>query len=146
MPFMSASEESLNLLAKQYSQLQALETIIAEEKVVLQQHQPEELINISQQKNQLLVSIQTLDQQIIVNQQFAQDKAAGLLSQELADIESLLVKCQQQNQVNGQIINQSQLAVERMKTSLLESHNKTAITYDNKGKKSGGLSSIGLKA
>ncbi len=81
MPFMSASEESLNLLAKQYSQLQALETIIAEEKVVLQQHQPEELINISQQKNQLLVSIQTLDQQMRVNEKFAQDKAAGLVSQ-----------------------------------------------------------------
>lgn len=143
---MSASPQSLAFLAKQYAQLQTLEKIIADEKLILQQHQPDELIHISERKNRQLIAIQNLDQEISVNQQFAQDKAANLLNQELADIESLLKQCQQQNQVNGQIIAQSQLAVERMKTSLLESHNKSAITYDNKGKKSGGLSSIGLKA
>ncbi len=143
---MSASPQSLALLAKQYTQLQALEKIIADEKHILQQHQPNELIQISEQKNQLLIAIQNLDKEISLNQQFAQDKAAKRLEQELTDIESLLKHCQQQNQVNGQIISQSQLAVERMKTTLLESHNKNAITYDSKGKKSGGLSSIGLKA
>jgi len=143
---MSASPQSLAFLAKQHTQLQALKNIIAEEKVILQNHQPEALLKISEQKNQLLISIQQLDKEISLHQQFAQDKIAGLLSEELITIERLLKHCQQQNQVNGQIITQSQLAVERMKTTLLESHNKTAITYDNKGKKSGGLSSIGLKA
>jgi flagella synthesis protein FlgN len=143
---MSASTQSKELLAQQFSQLQELEQVIMEEKLVLQQHQPNALLQISERKNQLLLSIQNLDQQIGINQVFAQDKAAGFLNQELADIESLLTLCQQKNQVNGQIITQSQLAVERMKTSLLESHNKTSVTYDSKGKKSGGLSSIGLKA
>jgi len=143
---MSASTQSKELLAQQHAQLQELEQIISDEKLVLQQHQPNALLQISAKKNQLLISIQSLDQQIGVNQAFAQDKAAGFLSKELADIENLLALCQQKNLVNGQIIAQSQLAVERMKTSLLESHNKTSVTYDNKGKKSGGLSSIGLKA
>ena len=143
---MSASTQSIELLAQQFSQLQELEQVITDEKLVLQQHQPDALLEISEKKNQLLLSIQNLDQQISINQVFAQDKAAGFLSQELADIENLLMLCQQKNQVNGQIIAQSQLAVERMKTSLLESHSKTSVTYDNKGKKSGGLSSIGLKA
>lgn len=143
---MSASTQSKELLAQQFSQLQELEQVITEEKLVLQQHQPDALLQVSEKKNQLLLSIQNLDQQISLNQVFAQDKAAGFLSQELSDIESLLKLCQQKNQVNGQIIAQSQLAVERMKTSLLESHNKTSVTYDSKGKRSGGLSSIGLKA
>lgn len=143
---MSASTQSKELLAQQFAQLQELEQVITEEKLILQQHEPNALLQISEKKNQLLLSIQNLDQQISINQAFAQDKAAGFLSQELADIESLLKLCQQKNQVNGQIIAQSQLAVERMKTSLLESHNKTSVTYDSKGKKSGGLSSIGLKA
>lgn len=143
---MSASTESKELLAQQHTQLQELEQVISDEKLILQQHQPDALLQISAKKNQLLISIQQLDQQIGVNQAFAQDKAAGFLAQELSDIESLLTRCQQKNLVNGQIIAQSQLAVERMKTSLLEGHNKTSVTYDNKGKKSGGLSSIGLKA
>ena len=143
---MSASTQSIELLAQQFSQLQELEQVITDEKLILQQHQPDALLEVSEKKNQLLLSIQNLDQQISINQSFAQDKAAGFLTQELADIEKLLKLCQQKNQVNGQIIAQSQLAVERMKTSLLESHSKTSVTYDNKGKKSGGLSSIGLKA
>jgi len=143
---MSASTESKELLTQQLAQLQELEQVIIEEKLILQLHQPNDLLQISEKKNQLLLSIQNLDQQIIINQAFAQDKAAGFISQELAEIESLLTLCQQKNQVNGQIIAQSQLAVERMKTSLLENHNKTSVTYDSKGKKSGGLSSIGLKA
>lgn len=134
------------LLAKQHQQLTSLAQIIADEKKILQQHDPQALLNISQEKNTLLLAIQQLDQVIGQDQRFAQDKAAGKLSQELSEITELLTLCQQQNLVNGQIIQQSQLAVERMKTSLLESHNKHAITYDNKGKKSAGLSSLGLKA
>jgi len=143
---MSPASNSLQLLAQQHQQLTSLASVIAKEKEILQQHDPEDLLAISQEKNQLLLAIQTLDQQISHNQEFAQDKAAGKLTQPLADITQLLEQCQQQNLVNGRIIQQSQLAVERMKTSLLESHNKNAITYDNKGKKSAGLSSIGLKA
>ena len=144
----SGSQEttSLQLLAKQHEQLSALAQMIADEKQVLQQHDPEALLAISQNKNTLLLEIQKLDQTIGQNQAFAQDKAAGKLTPQLSEITDLLAHCQQQNLVNGQIIQQSQLAVERMKTSLLENHNKSAITYDNKGKKSAGLSSLGLKA
>lgn len=137
---------SNELLVQQHQQLTALAQIIANEKHILQQHDPQALLAISQEKNTLLVAIQQLDQTIGQNQRFAQDKAAGKLTQELGEITELLTHCQQQNLVNGQIIQQSQLAVERMKTSLLENHNKNAITYDKKGKTSAGLSSLGLKA
>ena len=137
---------SNELLMLQHQQLTALAQVIANEKNILQQHDPQSLLTVSQAKNTLLLAIQQLDQNISLHQGFAQDKAAGKLVSQLAEITELLKQCQQQNLVNGQIIQHSQLAVERMKTSLLESHNKNAITYDNKGKKSAGLSSLGLKA
>ncbi|NQY49870.1 MAG: flagellar protein FlgN [Colwellia sp.] len=137
---------SNELLMLQHQQLTALAQVIANEKNILQQHDPQSLLTVSQEKNTLLLAIQQLDQNISLHQGFAQDKAAGKLVSQLAEITELLKHCQQQNLVNGQIIQHSQLAVERMKTSLLESHNKNAITYDNKGKKSAGLSSLGLKA
>jgi len=143
---MSQASNSLQLLAQQHQQLTSLASVIAHEKEILQQHDPEALLIISQEKNQLLLAIQTLDKKISRNQEFAQDKAAGKLVLEIKEITQLLEQCQQQNLVNGKIIQQSQLAVERMKTSLLENHNKNAITYDCHGKKSAGLSSIGLKA
>jgi flagella synthesis protein FlgN len=137
---------SNELLVQQHQQLTTLVQIIANEKEILQQHDPQALLSVSQEKNTLLIAIQQLDQKIGQDQRFAQDKAAGKLTEQLAEITELLTHCQKQNLINGRIIQQSQLAVERMKTSLLENHNKNAITYDKKGKKSAGLSSLGLKA
>ncbi len=134
------------LVNQQLAQLQALKTVLDTEKEILQQHNPDKLTEITQQKNTLLLEIKSLDSIIGRNTEFAQGKAAGKYQSELTEIKELLNHCQERNAVNGQIIQQSQLAVERMKTSLLESHNKSAITYDEKGKKSAGLSSLNLKA
>lgn len=136
----------LPLLQKQLAQLQQLETVIDSEKDILQQQNPDELVTISNNKNQLLVAIQELDQQFGQSIQFKDEKAQGIHGDILEQIETLLITCKEKNHVNGQIIQQSQLAVERMKTSLLQNHNKSSITYDSKGKTSGGLSSLGIKA
>lgn len=134
------------LLAKQHQQLTLLSQIISNEKEILQHHNPQALLAISQEKNTLLLAIQQLDKEIGLNQAFAQDKAAGKLTEGLTEITELLEQCKKQNIINGLVIQQSQLAIERMKTSLLENHNKNAITYDSKGKKSAGLSSLDFKA
>lgn len=134
------------LIVKQLSQIQALARLIDHEKEVLQQHDPKALTTLTQQKNDLLLEIKTLDEFISRHVKFAQDKAAGKFFQELEEIKTLLLHCKKQNLINGKIIQQSQLAVERMKTSLLESHAKSSMTYNEKGKKSTGLSSLDLKA
>lgn len=143
---MSTEQNFSLLIDKQLAQLQQLETIIDQEKDILQQQNPEKLVEITDNKNQLLLAIQELDQQFEQSVLFKQEKAQGLFADKLAVIEEILLRCKEKNHVNGEIIAQSQLAVERMKTSLLQNHNKSSITYDNKGKASGGLSSIGIKA
>ena len=143
---MSTANSAVELLTKQHNQMTALEALLIQENEILQQHQPEALTAITQQKNELLIEIQNLDQVLAGHKKFIENKTSDEYQQILAAIEALLAQCQKQNTVNGQIIQHSQLAVERMKTSLLESNNKSSITYDNKGKKSGGLSSLGIKA
>nr|WP_241242325.1 flagellar export chaperone FlgN [Thalassotalea sp. G2M2-11] len=133
-------------LQKQLEQLQQLESIIDSEKAILQQQDPAKLTEISELKNQLLIDIQSLDQQFEQSVQFKQDKAQGVYADILAEIEKVLLSCKEKNLVNGQIIQHSELAVERMKTTLLQNHNKSSMTYDSKGKTSGGLSSLGIKA
>lgn len=120
--------------------------IIDNEKDVLKKQNPDELIEITDKKNQLLLAIQTLDKQFEQSILFKKEKSQGLYADQLDLIEETLIRCKDKNHVNGQIIAQSQLAVERMKTSLLQNHNKSSMTYDNKGKTSGGLSSLEIKA
>ncbi|MDT0602887.1 flagella synthesis protein FlgN [Thalassotalea castellviae] len=143
---MTTEATNLSLVEKQLMQLQQLEIIIDREKDVLQKQDPDKLLEITDEKNHLLVAIQTLDQQFEQSILFKQEKSQGLYEEQLSLIEEILLRCKDKNHVNGQIIAQSQLAVERMKTSLLHSHNKSSMTYDSKGKTSGGLSSLDLKA
>lgn len=143
---MSEPVLSSELIAKQLEQIQLLSSLLTRENEVLQQHSPEALIAVTEQKNDVLVAIQQLDQHLAHHQEFQKSKNEGQHQAVIEQIADLLEECKKQNVVNGQIIQHSQLAVEKMKTSLLESHNKSSMTYDNKGKKSGGLSSIGIKA
>ena len=143
---MTTQSNSQQLLTQQIYNLHALEQLLAKEKEILQHQDPNALNQVTTQKNDLLMAIQSFDEQMGQNPQFLQDKATGVFQQELNEIEHILTRCKEQNQINGQIIQQSQLAVERMKNSLLDNHSKSSLTYDNKGKKSGGLSSLGIKA
>lgn len=143
---MSTESNNTLLINKQLAQLKQLEVIIDNEKDILQKQNPDKLIEITDKKNQLLLAIQTLDKQFEQSILFKQEKSQGLYTEQLNLIEETLIRCKDKNHVNGQIIAQSQLAVERMKTSLLQNHNKSSMTYDNKGKTSGGLSSLEIKA
>ncbi|MGB2741595.1 MAG: flagellar export chaperone FlgN [Cognaticolwellia sp.] len=143
---MSEKTTPQQLVSQQLSQLTQLEALLHTEKDILQQQSPDALISITADKNNLLLAIQEIDNAIGQSFEFKQEKLAGNFTDELLDIQTSLERCKQQNQVNGLIIHQSQLSVERMKTSLLENHNKSSMTYDSKGKTSGGLSSLGIKA
>ncbi len=143
---MPTDSSHLPLLSKQLEQLQQLEAIIDAETAILQQKDPDALKNISEQKNVLLVAIQTLDQQFGQSPQFKLDKEQGLYTEQLSLIEATLIRCKNKNEVNGQIIQHSTIAIERLKTSLLENVNKSSMTYDKTGKTTGGLRSLGIKA
>ncbi|NMP32868.1 flagellar protein FlgN [Thalassotalea sp. M1531] len=139
----SASHQLLN---KQLEQLHALESLLAEEKEALTKHNPEVLSAITTKKHELLLAIESFDANIGSNLQFIEDKKQGHLDNKLAEIQEVLKHCKELNEVNGQIIHHSELAVERMKNTLLERHSKSTMTYDAKGKKSAGLSSLDIKA
>jgi flagella synthesis protein FlgN len=134
------------LIAQQRQNLQQLEALLSVEKEVLQKPDPQALIDVTEQKNLLLQTIQKFDEQNAQVPLFKDEITSGVHNEMLAEIEAILLRCKDMNHVNGQIIQQSSLAVERMKNSLLENHNRSSMTYDSKGKTSGGLSSLGIKA
>jgi len=134
------------LNAQQLQNLQQLEELLSVEKAVLQKHNPDALVEITEQKNVLLQTIQEFDRQNSQSPLFKEEIASGTHNEIIAEIEATLLRCKNMNHVNGQIIQQSSLAVERMKNSLLENHNRSSMTYDSKGKTRGGLSSLGIKA
>jgi flagella synthesis protein FlgN len=134
------------LIAQQLLNLQQLEKLLSVEKEILQQQNPEALISVTEQKSALLEAIQKLDEHSAQNILVKNEIVSGIHHKEITEIEAILLRCKDKNHINGQIIQHSSLAAERMKNSLLENHNRSSMTYNSKGKKSGGLSSLGIKA
>lgn len=143
---MSSATSSHQLLEQQLTQLHSLEVLLLKEREVLQQHSPDALLAVTAEKKALLAQIEEFDRSIGSNLQFIDDKKQGLLDEALSQVTEALEKCQEINLVNGQVIQHSQLAVERMKNSLLDSQSRSSVTYDSKGKTHAGLSSLGIKA
>ena len=143
---MSDTESIVQILNHQLKQLTDLEALLNAEHQILQQHDPQKLIDINKIKNDLLANIELTDKSLASNQQFLNDKAEGHHTEVLESIEGSLNQCKDLNKVNGDIISKSQLSVERMRTALLENNTKSSMTYDSKGKKSGGYSRMDIKA
>lgn len=134
------------LINKQLLQVQQLEQILLQEKDILQQQNPEALVAISNKKTDLLTIINATDASSKEAPNYQQLLAYPHFTETFANIESCLAKCKELNTVNGMIIQQSSLAIERLQNELLENRSKSSMTYDNKGKKSGGLMGKGIKA
>ena len=134
------------LITQQLQNLQQLEELLSVEKEVLQKQDPEALTSVTERKSILLQKIQQLDEHNAQNSLLKAEIDSGIHKIKIAEVEAILIRCKNKNHVNGQIIQQSSLAAERMKNSLLENHNRSSMTYNSKGKKSGGLSSLGIKA
>lgn len=92
-------------------------------------------------KTSLLDSIQQIDLQIANHSELAQAKNRADFRQCVAQLDELLVRCKQQNEVNRQAVEQSQLVIERYKHELLQQRGKSGLTYNAKGKPA--LDSVG---
>ncbi|MGJ8692809.1 MAG: flagella synthesis protein FlgN [Thalassotalea sp.] len=142
-----ANEQTFgNLVTHQLTQVKQLKDILGAEKDILQQQNPDALLTITAQKQQALADIEAADQQLKQFANFNEYIVVPQIKTKIETIETLLSECKDLNNVNGLIIQHSSLAVDRMKSALLESRSKSSMTYDNKGKKSGGLMGKGIKA
>lgn len=92
-------------------------------------------------KTSVLDSIQQIDLQIANHSELAQAKNRADFRQCVAQLDELLVRCKQQNEVNRQAVEQSQLVIERYKHELLQQRGKSGLTYNAKGKPA--LDSVG---
>jgi flagella synthesis protein FlgN len=139
--------DTLTLQLKQQQQhLELLENLLLQEKSIIEQNRAEDLLAVTEQKQQLLSTIEALDNQLSQNEQLPQLKTEPAIAELLQTIQTILQRCKDLNAVNGQLIQHSQLAVERLKNSLLENRQKNSMTYDAKGKTHGGPSSMNIKA
>jgi len=139
-------EKVTQLLNLQKTELEKLHDLLANELAILKARDLKELEKEAQKKERLLTNINQLDQAISQQSDIKSLQENSLFCEQVTEIITLLTNCKKQNEINGQIINNSQIAINRFKGMLQQSIANNSMTYDNKGKTNINLNSIGIKA
>jgi len=124
----------LSLLNKQQEHLKVLLLLLKSELSAIAGRDVEKLDQGCILKVQQLDQIQQLDQQIAELPQITELKTQTWFSDAVKQLDELLNQCKEQNEVNRQSVEQSQLVVERFKHEILQNRGKSGLTYTAKGK------------
>lgn len=140
------------IVQRELDELAKLEEILRQEHDTLKQRDSDALIEITQVKQKLIESVESFWNERLVLLQgagYSTDKEAVLnlvstdsqLVSQWDELESVLLNCQQQNQVNGLLVDMSRQQTQQLLSILLgEDSLKGAELYDAKGSTSSSFS------
>lgn len=134
------------LLNNQEAELTKLHALLCSELEILKKRELAILEQASAEKEAILTRVNLLDKEISHYVSLDALQQDEIYCEQVIRIINLLHNCKQQNEVNGQIINNSQIAINRFKNMLQKSISNNTMTYDSKGKTSISNISIGIKA
>ncbi len=137
----------VDLVNFQLENAKALSGILRQETQAITARVSAEIETIAKQKMTLIDQLRTTDQRIASHPHVNQLTEDENLSQVVAQIQSIVLDCQQVNQVNGESLSRAQLSFNKLNNMLQHSHGKIGMTY-NAGGKTHTISTLGtnLKA
>ena len=143
---MTTSDAIVTLLNQQQQHLDVLLSLLRQELAALASRDIDSLNQLTIEKTTLLQQVQDTDTALASQPQLEQCKQEDWFKQQIAQLDELLTQCKQQNDVNQQTLEQSQLTLARFKTELLSSRGKAGLTYTSKGKPAVDNKGKGIKA
>lgn len=133
-----------SLLRAQDEHLSRMQAVLAEEFDLLKQHQALALPALAERKQQLLAAIEALDKELAEQPDLRQRLAA--FPSELQALQTKLDACQEQNDLNGRLLELSIVSNRRLASFLTKLRDRNSLTYDAKGNTRSGTRSQGIKA
>lgn len=123
------------LLDQQQHSLQQLLQLLADEHRVLARRDVEAIMALANSKNELLTSLNEIDQQLADHPQKSRLTQDPKLIAKRQQLEQLLNDCHQANAINGRIIEASSSELERLAHELNRLLQQQSMTYDRMGKR-----------
>lgn len=120
-----------DLVARQQELLRLMLNLLKDELELLKNRKAESLPAISRQKVDVLNQIRQIDQAMGSHPEVARLK--GDLQEERRKISQLLEECQNQNAVNGRLIEMQLASNRRLSSMLSKLRDRSSMTYDKSG-------------
>ncbi|WP_375057595.1 flagellar export chaperone FlgN [Zobellella sp. DQSA1] len=131
------------LLTHQKSQLELLLDITGQELDLIVGRKALELPPLTEHKQALLLEIQATDAQLAGHADSALLHSSH--SERVAELRALLQRCQEQNLVAEQLLEQSLAGIRQLANILSRLHERQSMTYDQKGHTKGISKGTGFK-
>ena len=132
-----------DLVARQQELLRLMLKLLKDELELLKNRKAESLPAISRQKVDVLNQIRQIDQAMGSHPEVARLK--GDLQEERRKISQLLEECQNQNAVNGRLIEMQLASNRRLSSMLSKLRDRSSMTYDKSGlSHSGGATRVDI--
>ncbi len=132
----------VDLVNFQLENAKALSAILRKETQAITARVSAEIETIAKQKMTLIDQLRTTDQRIASHPHVNQLTEDESLSQVVAQIQSIVLDCQQVNQLNGESLSRAQLSFNKLNNMLQHTHGKVGMTY-NAGGKTHTISTLG---
>ena len=133
-----------SLLRAQDDNLSQMQGLLAEEFDLLTAHRALALPALADRKQQLLVAIEMLDKTLAELPDLQQQ--LGAFPTQLQSLQAKLEACQEQNNLNGRLLELSIVSNRRLASFLSKLRDSSSLTYDAKGNTRSGTRSFGIKA
>ena len=133
-----------SLLRDQDNNLSQMQGLLAEEFDLLKAHRALALPALADRKQQLLVAIEMLDKTLAELPDLQQQ--LGAFPTQLQALQAKLEACQEQNNLNGRLLELSIVSNRRLASFLSKLRDSSSLTYDAKGNTRSGTRSFGIKA
>ena len=135
----------LSHLQQQVTNLESLTAMLDAELGLISARNPEALMKLVEEKQQLLDLITSTDQSISQASQYADIENSQVVDTQ-ARVKKLIEECRYRSEINEKAVEQGQLRLTHLRQMILEARAKESMTYDKSGKASGGSRGKGYTA
>ncbi|MFW8590264.1 flagellar export chaperone FlgN [Glaciecola sp. 2405UD65-10] len=137
-----------NAIATQLGHLRDLKALLEQELHLISSREPETLMQLLQDKQSLLDTIESQDSAVETLYQRSSDSGSipDICEELLQSCKQVLFECKYLTQINAKSVEQGQLRLVHLRNFMMELRAKESMTYDRSGKTSGDSSTKGFRA
>lgn len=121
------------LLQNQHDKILELFSLLKEERKFLQSRDADQIVMLANNKEKILKEINKIDAKISQHKDVDLLKNNQQIIKQKENLELILKKCQEENTINGKIIQENLVYTKKLATSLQFASQKNSVTYDNLG-------------
>ncbi|EGQ8089725.1 flagellar protein FlgN [Vibrio vulnificus] len=132
----------VDLVNFQFENAKALSIVLEKESKIIASRVSADIEKIAKEKMTLIGRLQQTDQRIASHPHVNQLTEDTYLRETVASIQSIILDCQQINQINGEALTRAQSSFNKLNNMLQHSYGKIGMTY-NAGGKTHTISTLG---